>query len=232
MSTAGLVSVIMPAYNRRDYIREALDSILAQTAGRHEIIVIDDGSTDGTADIVRAYGDPVACHSQPNAGIGAALNHGLRRATGEWLAFLDSDDLWLPGKTAAQFAHADRHPETDLIFGHYEEFVSPEIPAGQLSLGERAVGPRPALLYGALLTRRATFARVGPFDEKLTLGHFIDWQARSRALGLTETVLPETVLRRRIHRSNTTLTRKTDYRDYLKVMKAHLDRRRAATGDR
>lgn len=226
MSADGLISVVMPAYNRRAYIGEAIDSILAQTAGRFEIIVIDDGSTDDTAGVALARGGPVTCHRQPNGGIGSALNHGLRRATGEWLAFLDSDDLWLPDKTARQLAHFENHPDVDLVFGHCEEFVSPEIPAGRVTLGDRATGPRPAPVYGALLARRETFMRAGGFDEKLAVGQFIDWLARARTLGLTEATVPEVVFHRRIHESNTTVRRRADYRDYLKVMKAHLDRTR------
>lgn len=227
MSSPGLVSVVMPAYNRAAYIREAIESILAQTAGRHEIIVIDDGSTDDTAAVARACGPAVAVHSQPNQGIGAAINHGLRLATGEWLAFLDSDDLWTPSKTADQLAWLAAQPGVDLVFGHCEEFVSPEIPIGQISLGTRAGGSRPTQTYCTLLARRETFMRIGGFDEKLVLGHFIDWLARAKALGLSDGMVPETVLRRRIHGNNITMKRRADYADYLKVLKSHLDRSRA-----
>lgn len=226
MSELELISVIIPAYNREGYLREAIDSILAQTAGRFEIIVIDDGSTDSTAAIAQSYGDPVQCHSQPNQGIGAALNHGLRLATGEWLAFLDSDDLWAPEKTPIQLAHFARHPQLDLVFGHGTEFISPEIPAGQITLGSRPTDPRPMQSYCALLARREAFLRVGRFDEKLALGQFIDWQARARALGLREDMVTATVLHRRIHGNNTTMRRHADYRDYLKILKDHLDRKR------
>ncbi|HSI08095.1 MAG: glycosyltransferase family 2 protein [Rariglobus sp.] len=230
MSVPGLISVIMPAYNRQNYIAEAIGSILAQTAGRHEIIVIDDGSTDNTAAVARACDPSVTCHSQPNQGIGAALNHGLRHATGEWLAFLDSDDLWAPQKTAVQLAYFDAHPENDLLFGHYDEFVSPEIPSGTLSTGNRETGVRPGCLYVALMIRRETFMRVGTFSENIVLGHLLDWLARARALGLKEAMLPDVVFHRRIHPGNTTLTRRADYRDYLKVLKGHLDRTRATPG--
>lgn len=230
MSTPGLVSVIMPAHNRKNYIGEAIGSILTQTAGRHEVIVIDDGSTDNTAAVARACGPSVVCHSQPKQGIGAALNHGLRHATGEWLAFLDSDDLWTPHKTAVQLAHFTTHPGTDLLFGHYDEFVSSEIPAGTLSTGNRDTGVRPGCLYVALMVRRETFMRVGTFAENIVLGHFLDWLARARSLGLTEAMLPDVLFHRRIHPGNTTLTHRADYRDSLKVLKAHLDRTRAAAG--
>ncbi len=223
----------MPAYNRKDYICEAIDSILAQTTGRFEIIVIDDGSTDDTATIARSYGPPVICHSQSNQGIGGALNHGLRLGTGEWLAFLDSDDLWTPEKTALQFAHLEKHPATDLVFGHGDEFISPEIPKGKITLGTRQTGPRPVPSYGTLLSRRDTFMRVGFFDDKIKLGQFIDWLARARTSGLVEGTVNDCVLRRRIHGENTTMKQRANYRDYLKVLKGNIDRiRSAAASDR
>jgi glycosyltransferase involved in cell wall biosynthesis len=230
MSRPGIISVIMPAYNRQNYITESIASICAQTGGLHEIIVIDDGSTDNTAASARACSPSVVCHSQPNQGIGSALNHGLRHATGEWLAFLDSDDLWAPGKSAAQLAYFDAHPSVDLVFGHCEEFISPELPAGRISFGDRAGGARPARLYGTLLARRESFLRVGSFDEKTTLGHFIDWHARARALGLSEGMVADTVLHRRIHGNNITMQRRAGYRDYLKIVKSHIDRSRSSLG--
>lgn len=228
MSTPGLVSVVMTVFNNRAYIGAAIESVLSQTGALHELIVIDDGSTDGSADVAQSYGDAVRYVYQPNAGIGPATNRGLALATGEYLAALDSDDLWSPGKTAAQLAVLAADPSCDLVFGHYEEFISPDLPPDKFTLGDRATGPRPGYLVGAMLARREAALRIGFFSETMRLGHFIDWVARARALGLRETLAPELVLRRRIHGNNTTLREKTREQDYVRVLKAHLDRRRAA----
>jgi glycosyltransferase involved in cell wall biosynthesis len=101
------VSVIIPAHNAEAYIEETIRSALAQTHADLEIIVVDDGSTDRTAERVRAFGDRLVLRVQPNAGVAAARNTGARLATGEWLAFLDADDLWEPEKTERQLLSSD-----------------------------------------------------------------------------------------------------------------------------
>jgi len=98
------VSVIIPAYNAAAFVREAVDSALAQTHPDIEVIVVDDSSTDDTPQVLAEYGDRIRVHRQPNGGVAAARNAGARLATGEWVAFLDADDVWAPEKTAAQLA--------------------------------------------------------------------------------------------------------------------------------
>jgi glycosyltransferase involved in cell wall biosynthesis len=100
-----LVSVIMPAYNTARYIREAIDSVLDQDYPSKELIVIDDGSTDGTLEVLRSYGDRITLIEQRNQGSAVARNAGLAAARGECIAFLDSDDIWLPGKLRLQVDH-------------------------------------------------------------------------------------------------------------------------------
>src|SRR4051812_5349711 len=100
-----LVSVIIPAYNRKAMLCESIDSVLAQNCRDFELIVVDDGSTDGTADELAArYGTRIRVLKQANRGVAAARNLGVSRSCGEYIAFLDSDDLWKPGKLTAQIA--------------------------------------------------------------------------------------------------------------------------------
>jgi glycosyltransferase involved in cell wall biosynthesis len=110
MSTP-LVSCIVPVFNGERYLAEALDSVLGQTYRALEVIVVDDGSTDGTPAVVRTFGARVRCVTQPNAGLAAARNRGLAAATAELVAFLDADDLWLPEKIACQMERFRAHPE-------------------------------------------------------------------------------------------------------------------------
>jgi glycosyltransferase involved in cell wall biosynthesis len=113
------VSVTIPTYNRAHLIGYAIDSVLKQTYADVEIVVIDDGSTDGTADVVARYGDRVRYYWQPNGGLGAARNAGLDRATGDCIAFLDSDDYWLEHKLELQVALLKRLPEVGFTFTEF-----------------------------------------------------------------------------------------------------------------
>ena len=97
-----LTSVIIPVFNREQSLRAVLDSVLAQTCRDFELIVVDDGSTDGSLAIMKSYGERIRPISQRNAGAGAARNAGIRAAQGRWIAFLDSDDVWRPEKLATQ----------------------------------------------------------------------------------------------------------------------------------
>ena len=110
MSDRPLVSIIMPAHNREAYIGEAVESALSQDYENVELIVVDDGSTDRTYEILSDFGERIRLFRQHNAGPGAARNRGLDHAGGEFIAFLDSDDVWAPGKLRAQVSHLQRNP--------------------------------------------------------------------------------------------------------------------------
>ena len=127
-----VVSVVMPAYNAERFVDEALESVLKQSYQRLEVIVVDDGSTDGTAARVQAYGNPVRYLQQVNAGVGAARNRGLEAATGDYIAFLDADDLWRPEKLDVQLEIAARNPESGLIACDGVRFAEGNIVAGRL----------------------------------------------------------------------------------------------------
>ena len=118
------VSVIIPAYNAAAFIDEALRSVLDQDYPNLEVIVIDDGSTDETAERLAAYASQALCIHQPNSGgyVGAARNAGMARATGEYLAFLDADDIMLPGRIRRQVDFLSTHPEVGLVFSDYRNF--------------------------------------------------------------------------------------------------------------
>ncbi len=114
-----LVSIIIPTYNHRNYIAEAIDSALAQTYPRCEIIIVDDGSTDGTGDyLAEQFGAKITYGYQPNRGRGAARNLGLRLAKGEYIQFLDADDLIMPEKIASHVAFLEANPEYAAVYGH------------------------------------------------------------------------------------------------------------------
>lgn len=119
------VSVIIPTYNRENYICEAIDSILSQTYKDFEIIIVDDGSTDNTKDIIKKYENKVLYFYQANAGPGAARNRGIKEAKGELIAFLDADDVWLPDKLKSEIEVFDKSSACDLVYCN-GEFIDEE----------------------------------------------------------------------------------------------------------
>jgi len=167
------VSVVIPVFNREHLVSRAIDSVLAQAAGGVELIVVDDGSTDGTAGRLAAYGDAITVISQENRGVSAARNHGVASARGEYIAFLDSDDRWLPGKLEAQLAfftaHRDAHIcQTEEIWIRNGVRVNPKRrhrkPSGWIfepSLALCLVSP------SAVMMRRRLWDDMGGFDESL-----------------------------------------------------------------
>ncbi|MHC5083841.1 MAG: glycosyltransferase family 2 protein, partial [Planctomycetota bacterium] len=114
------ISVVIPAYNAEATVARAINSVLAQTRPADEIIVVDDGSTDNTAEVVRSFGEAVIFIQQENAGVSVARNKGIETATGDWIAFLDSDDEFLPDKLKLQCDHLVRNPDLRWTTGNYD----------------------------------------------------------------------------------------------------------------
>jgi len=225
MTTAS-ISVVIPAYNAVRYIAEAIESVFAQDLQPAEIIVIDDGSTDGTGELVRQWSN-ITLVRQDNAGVAAALNHGIRLAQGELIAFLSADDVWVREKLQLQFAAACQPGQ--LVFGHMQHFISPELTAEVAKSLVCPPDPMPAFSAGTLLTRRDAFATVGPLSETFAVGEFMEWYGRATDKGLRATMLSQVVSRRRVHASNhsTATLRQTSY---APVLHAILARRRAEAG--
>jgi glycosyltransferase involved in cell wall biosynthesis len=220
------ISVVIPAYNAERYLREALESVLAQHYPALEILVIDDGSADGTSGVAQSLAG-VRYVRQENAGAAAARNHGVRLAEGEWIAFLDADDLWTVGKLGWQSQVLREKPGIDIVLGQAEQFISPELDAETAARMQCPPGSQPGYLPSAMLLRKTSFDRVGGFDTKLSVGEFIDWYSRAEEKGLRTEMLPQVVFRRRLHATNQGQTKRDDYgKDYLKILKARLDRKR------
>jgi glycosyltransferase involved in cell wall biosynthesis len=131
IAMAPRVSVIIPTYNRSAALRATADSVLRQSFPDWELVVVDDGSTDDTAEVARSYTDPrISVITQPNGGHSAARNAGLERAVGEYVAFLDHDDRWRPEKLALQTAYLDQHPNCSLVYGAWETIDEEGKPQG------------------------------------------------------------------------------------------------------
>lgn len=215
----GKVSVVIPAHNAEAFITEAIDSALAQTAAIDlEIVVYNDGSTDGTAEILQSYGDRIV--SLPSLsgsrGVSFARNRAMEAATGDLVAFLDADDVWLPDKLEKQIACL-REDEDLAVFGMVQEFGAD----GPLAGYQTCALPVVCLLPTALARR------VGGFDESLTLGDFADWLSRLQDLPTRFVYVQEPLARRRHHETNLGRQKKDHRKDYLEVVRRKLARKRS-----
>jgi glycosyltransferase involved in cell wall biosynthesis len=167
------VSVIIPTYNRGRIIKEAVDSVLAQDYKDFELIVVDDGSTDNTSDVLAPYGDDIRVLFQENKGVSAARNRGIAEASGRFIAFLDSDDLWLPQKLSAQVEFFNQRPDA-LICQTEEVWIRNGIRINPKKRHQKPSGMifKPSLELclvspSAVMIQRNLLDRVGGFDETL-----------------------------------------------------------------
>jgi len=226
-----LVSVLIGAFDAAPYLGEAIESVIGQSYRPLELVVVDDGSTDGTGDIARSYGDSLTYVRQENAGNGAARNRAVEHAAGGLFAFLDADDRFLRHKLDLQWGALEADPGLEMVFGHVREFVSPELTESERSSIRAPNPPAPWPAPNLMLIRREAFLRVGPFAETLRVGVTVDWYARALEAGVRGVVLPEVVLERRLHLGNNGLRERDSRSQYLHVLKASLDRRRSRADD-
>lgn len=191
------VSVVIPTYNREKWISKAIDSVLAQTYTGLEIIVVDDGSTDQTRQLIDNYGDRVRYIYQRNTGVSSARNRGILEARGEWIAFLDSDDEWLPEKLESQLDLADRYPQIVMVASNVHiddgrnKLLSFDI-TEQLFIDqtERVIyNPLQVVCKisffptSSFLIKKITLVQAGMFDEKLSFSEDRDLACRVALLG-------------------------------------------------
>lgn len=230
MKPGSLVSCVIPVFNGERYLAEALDSALAQTQRPIEIIVSDDGSTDGTADVARGFGDPVVYIHQENAGAPAARNRGITAARGDFVAFLDADDIWRPEKLARQSAAFAARPGLDISTTDYENFWVAELEDEERSLRVRGLQRVMAGYVNQTgMVRRQLFDKVGLFDPTLRHRDGMDWYLRAVEAGAVAEHLPLALTRRRLHYENVSRRRIQDNEDLLRVVKGRLDRGRGKT---
>lgn len=190
MKAAVPISVVIPTHDRAEVLPHALDSVLQQTLQPAEVVVVDDGADDDTAAVVGAYGDHVRYVRLPTrSGAQAARNRGIREASGDWIAFQDSDDTWLPDKLERQvalLAERDFEPWT-VVHGPGREPMR-----GLLENEEDALDAllrRPATLFPALLVSRSALERIGGLDEQVPAFH--EWETSIRLAHFCRFVAPE-----------------------------------------
>lgn len=210
-TTCPSVSVVIPAYNTGRFIAEAIESVLAQTFTDFEAIIVDDGSTDDTRDVVARFTDPRLRYVyQDHAGVSAARNAGIRRAQGRYIAFLDADDWWLPEKLALQVRLLESHPETGLVYcgacrvrngrvlSRFRARYKGDVFGSLLVRGNEKVMAGSA---SAAIIRRECFEQVGGFDEECFA--LEDWEMWLRiAAQYAFDCVPDCLVYVRLHETN------------------------------
>ena len=203
------VSVVIPTHNRADYIQQALDSVFAQTYTDYEIIVVDDGSTDGTAELLKALveRDAIRYEQQAQSGVSAARNRGIAMARGEYVAFLDSDDLWLPDKLSKQVALFEAMPELGFVHCHFAKFndqTGAELGVRDTSRYRGQIYPEMLLQWDTLmatpcmLMRKDVLDEVGGYDELMRWGEDLDlWRRIAQRYPVD--LVDEVLVRVRVH---------------------------------
>ncbi|MBN2829207.1 MAG: glycosyltransferase family 2 protein [Candidatus Cloacimonetes bacterium] len=216
------ISVIIPVYNGEKYLKEAVESALNQYLKPYEIIVVDDGSTDLTVDICKSFGDKIHYFKQEHQGSGAARNLGVSNATGNYLAFLDADDLWSKEWLRDAITAMAKEDSSDIVFGMMQEFYSPDTDDAFRRRFKCVEEPRSALHPGCMLIKRSDFLKVGSFNIEYESGVTVDWLSRIEPKGLTYRVLPGLHMKRRIHYSNNGIIHKDKRSNYAKIIKERL----------
>ena len=226
-----LISCIVPVYNGEKYLGEAIESVLRQEIEPTEIVVVDDGSTDSTAMVIAAFGDRVRFLRQMNQGPAAARNLGVGAARGEFIAFLDADDLWRPNKLHRQMERFRDRPELDICVTHVQNFWIPELKQeAERFQSHRIAKPTPGYVTSTFLARKVLFESVGVFNTNLKHGDAQEWIIRAAEKGAVMELLGDVLVYRRLHHSNFSRAVGEALDDHLRIIKGSLDRRRQRDG--
>jgi len=227
------VSVIVPAYNAEAYLREALESSVMQTVPPIEVIVVNDGSTDGTGavadDVAREHATVRVIH-QENGGPAVARNTAIAAATGEYLAFLDADDAMAPYRVEYQVGYLLAHPGTDVVIGAVErsaesgvqldaEFLKHEMLAEEFADGINLM---------AMTARASAFASLGLFDPSYRLSEDYHWLVRAHRRAVTIALVPRVVGRRRLHEGNVSSAVDEVRHQMFRVLREHIHEQRGS----
>lgn len=220
-----LLSVIVPVYNGKAFLADAIASVRRQGYSPLEIIVVDDGSTDGTPELAANLGDAITFVTQSNNGPASARNRAIELAAGDLIAFLDADDLWPPDKLNVQLPVLRNNEQVQIVLGKTQRFWSTDelLPS---SGAEPRTPSWDELLLGCMLCRRDVFAQIGGFDERLRIGEDTDWFLRARSAGIPTTNVDAVTLYYRRHAAS--LTAGVDHMQstVFDVLRLALQRRR------
>ncbi len=223
--TPGLVSIVIAAHNEEAFITEALQTVHAQTYKPIEVIVVDDGSEDRTAELAATHN--VHLIQQPHLGPSTARNTGLRTAHGEYWTIFDADDLMPPQRIENQVAHLQHHPHHQIVLGLTTAFVTPGEPRPPHYNPTWDNGPFPACA-GTLFARRSVLEAVGYYDETISLAYDVEWLARAKDAGVVAGQIDELCLHYRIHSGNTSAQKPAVHQSMLRLLRESIHRQNSS----
>ena len=229
MTDALGISCVIPVYNGERHLGEAIESVLHQTEPALEIIVVDDGSTDRSAEVVRSFGQRIRYEWRDHRGVSAARNSGIRMAKGELVCQLDADDVFVDCKLEVQAERFRMRPGLEFCAALTENFWSPELPEDERDHQSVMTEAWPRHL-STWLFRKPLFERTGGFDEDMRLSQDVDWLLRATIGEAVCETVPRILSRRRLHHLNNTRVAREECRAALlqSVSQHFLSGKRAA----
>jgi glycosyltransferase involved in cell wall biosynthesis len=219
-----VVSVVVPVYNGERFLADCLDSLVAQDYPAIEVVVVDDGSTDGSAAIAERY-DGVRVLRRAHVGLAATRNAGIRAATGSLIGFCDADDWWKPGKASAQVAYLAAHPEVDVALCRQETHFEPGVAHPGWLIPDQRYGDLDGVSSTSALFRRAVFEQL-EYRTDMATGSDFNLLVRARSAGFGIAVLEEPLQVRRVHGDSMTDREGTAYHAMFDSVREHLRNRR------
>ena len=226
-----LISVIMPVFDGENFLAQAIRSVLAQTYKHFELIVVNDGSNDSSKDIVQKFisiTEKIRCIDQENSGVSHARNMGILASKGDLVAFLDQDDLWADDTLETQMAFHRQQPDIGYTLAHQVCFLDGiSEPPAWFRL-QQLNAPHVGYLPGTLVVKREILDRIGLFDTQYPISSDADWFARARDAAVLMKILPQTLLRRRIHSGNQSRHSKQIQGELTQLLRASIQRKRNA----
>jgi glycosyltransferase involved in cell wall biosynthesis len=219
-----LVSVIIPVFNGRKYLSQAIESVLAQSYRPLELIIVDDGSTDGSAAIAQSYKETRYIY-QSNMGVAVARNTGLAAVKGDFIAFLDADDIWHPLKLQIQIDYLQKNHSIMLTLSKINNFVEPGCNIHPDKL--QSILKNEQINLASLVAHKAVFDQIGGFNPHYHVSEDFDWITRAKDAGIPMVILPEVLLQRRIHNFNISFTQlQACIANRFHILKESIDRQR------
>ena len=218
----------MPVYNTEKYVREALDSIFSQTYKNFEVVCIDDGSVDNSVSILESFGNKIKLlKNESNLGTSVSRNKGIQIAQGEFLAFLDADDIWEINKLEIQMMEFNNNPDLEVSFTYMKCFISSELSEDVKRKRYCPPNSAPCHIPSSAVIKRTSFEKVGYFDTRFKNIEFVDWINKAKEIGLKIETLNDILVFRRIHETNVgVMDRDNSRSDYFKIIKESLNKKK------